>query len=134
MERTESGPLSAALSSADLVVVGAGLFGLTIAERAASQLAARVIVLERRQHIGGNAYSYLDAETGIEVHAYGRHIFHTSNERVWAYANTFTSFTEYRHRVFTTHRGRVYSLPINLGTLCAFLDRALTPHQAWASQ
>ena len=67
----------------DLVVVGSGLFGLTIAERAATELGLRVALLDRRPHIGGNAYSKREEQTGIEVHQYGAHLFHTSNERVW---------------------------------------------------
>ena len=66
----------------DLIVVGSGFFGLTIAERAATQLGKRVLVLDRRPHIGGNAYSEPEPETGIEVHRYGAHLFHTSNQRV----------------------------------------------------
>src|SRR5690606_39941142 len=79
----------------DLVVVGSGFFGLTVAERVASQLDKRVLVLERRHHIGGNAYSEPEPETGIEVHTYGAHLFHTSNKRVWDYVNQFTDFTDY---------------------------------------
>ena len=67
----------------DLVVVGSGLFGLTIAERCADDLGLKVRIIERRHHLGGNAYSEPDPETGIEVHVYGAHLFHTSNERVW---------------------------------------------------
>ena len=74
----------------DLVVVGSGFFGLTIAERAANELGKRVLVLERRSHIGGNAYSEPEPETGIEIHRYGAHLFHTSNQRVWDYVNRFT--------------------------------------------
>ena len=118
------------MRAAGLVVVGSGFFGLTVAERAAASVGARVLVLERRPHIGGNAYSYREERTGIEVHQYGSHLFHTSNSEVWSYANRFTSFTDYRHHVFTTHAGRVYPMPINLATLCAFYDRALTPGQA----
>ena len=114
----------------DLVVVGSGFFGLTIAERAASQLDKRVLVLERRHHIGGNAYSAPEPETGIEVHVYGAHLFHTSNKRVWEYANQFTNFTGYQHRVFTIYQGRVYPMPINLGTICEYFNRYLTPTQA----
>ena len=66
----------------DLIVVGSGFFGLTIAERAATQLGKRVLVLDRRHHIGGNAYSEPEPETGIEIHRYGAHLFHTSNQRV----------------------------------------------------
>jgi UDP-galactopyranose mutase len=85
----------------DLVIVGSGLFGLTIAERCANDLGLKVLILERRNHVGGNAYSAPDPETGIEVHQYGAHLFHTSNTRVWDYVNRFTSFTGYQHRVFT---------------------------------
>lgn len=126
-----SGPADA-LRHADLVVVGSGFFGLTVAERAATERGARVVVLERRDHIGGNAYSYRDPATSIEVHKYGSHLFHTSNAEVWAYAHRFTSFNDYRHHVHTIHRGRTYQLPINLNTLCAFHDRSLTPGQARA--
>ncbi|MDU1684763.1 NAD(P)-binding protein, partial [Varibaculum cambriense] len=79
----------------DLVIVGSGLFGLTMAERVANDLGRRVTIVEKRDHIGGNAYSYRDEETGIEIHKYGAHLFHTSNERVWEYVNRFTAFTDY---------------------------------------
>src|SRR6478609_4197937 len=69
----------------DLIVVGSGFFGLTIAERVATQLDKRVLVVERRPHMGGNAYSEPEPQTGIEVHKYGAHLFHTSNKRVWDY-------------------------------------------------
>lgn len=120
------------MSKAELVVVGSGFFGLTIAERAANELDARVVVLERRDHLGGNAHSYRDERTGIEVHKYGLHLFHTSNEEVWNYVRRFTDFNDYRHHVYTVHAGNVYSMPINLGTLCAFFGRALSPAEARA--
>jgi UDP-galactopyranose mutase len=116
----------------DLVVVGSGFFGLTIAERAATELGLRVLVLERRSHLGGNAYSEPDPDTGIEVHVYGSHLFHTSNPRVWEYVNRFTTFTDYQHRVYTNHRGQVYPMPINLGTINQFFDGAYSPDQARA--
>jgi UDP-galactopyranose mutase len=114
----------------DIAVVGSGLFGLTIAERCASDLGLRVLVIDRRNHIGGNAYSEPEPETGIEIHRYGAHLFHTSNARVWAYANQFTTFTGYQHRVFSIYQGRVYPLPINLGTICEYFGSALSPDQA----
>jgi UDP-galactopyranose mutase len=116
----------------DLVVVGSGFFGLTVAERCAEDLGLRVLVLDRRDHIGGNAYSEDEPETGIEIHRYGAHLFHTSNERVWEYANRFTAFTGYQHRVYSTFKGRVYPLPINLGTICEYFGRAFTPDEARA--
>lgn len=114
----------------DLVVVGAGLFGLTVAETAARELGSRVLVIERRSHLGGNAWSEVDPQTGIEVHRYGSHLFHTSNEDVWRYVNRFSAFTRYEHRVFTVSRGRVFPMPINLATICAFYGRHLTPEEA----
>ena len=71
----------------DLVVVGAGLFGLTVAQQAVEHAGARVEIIDVRDHIGGNAYSYMDEETGAEIHKYGAHLFHTSNKRVWDYVN-----------------------------------------------
>ena len=115
----------------DLLVVGAGLFGLTVAERAA-EAGLQVAVVERRDHLGGNAWSSVDPGTGIEVHRYGSHIFHTSNERVWQYVRRFTGFTDYRHRVYSTHAGTVYPLPINLGTLNQFFSAAMGPAEARA--
>ena len=114
----------------DLVVVGSGLFGLTVAERVAEGLGKRVLVVERRSHLGGNAWSEPEPTTGIEVHRYGAHLFHTSNTRVWEYVNRFTSFTGYQHRVFSIFKGQVYPLPINLATICAYFGRYLSPAEA----
>jgi len=116
----------------DLVIVGSGFFGLTIAERCANELGLKVLVLDRRHHIGGNAYSEPDPETGIEVHVYGAHLFHTSNKKVWDYVNRFTDFTPYQHRVYTSHSGQVYPMPINLGTINQFFDAAYSPDEARA--
>jgi UDP-galactopyranose mutase len=116
----------------DLVVVGSGFFGLTVAERCAADLGLRVLVLERRPHIGGNAYSEAEPNTGIEVHRYGAHLFHTSNDRVWEYANRFTAFTGYQHRVFSVYKGRVYPLPINLATICEYFGAVMSPDEARA--
>jgi UDP-galactopyranose mutase len=113
----------------DLLVVGAGLYGLTVAERAASA-GLKVTIIDRRNHVGGNSYSEFDEETGIEVHKYGSHIFHTSNQRVWDYVNRFTSFTNYEHRVYTNHKGVVYPMPINLGTINQFFKASFTPEEA----
>lgn len=121
---------SAASPEVDLVVVGSGFFGLTVAERAAAEAGKRVLVLDRRHHLGGNAYSEPEPETGIEIHKYGAHLFHTSNERVWEYVNRFTSFTDYTHRVFTIYQDQTYSMPVNLATMCSYFGRALSPQAA----
>jgi UDP-galactopyranose mutase len=116
----------------DLVVVGSGFFGLTIAERAATELDKHVLVLERREHIGGNAYSEREPQTGIEVHRYGAHLFHTSNTRVWEYVNRFTDFTGYQHRVFARVGDQVYPMPMNLALINQFFGRSHTPGEARA--
>jgi UDP-galactopyranose mutase len=115
----------------DLLIVGSGLFGLTIAERAAAA-GRKVTILDRRHHIGGNAYSEAEATTGIEVHRYGAHLFHTSNATVWEYVNRFTTFTNYVHRVYSAHKGVVYPLPINLGTINQFFQASYSPAEARA--
>ncbi|BDZ62459.1 UDP-galactopyranose mutase [Demequina sediminis] len=117
---------------ADVVVVGSGFFGLTVAEQLASRYGVKVMLIDRRPHIGGNAYSEPEPETGIEVHTYGTHLFHTSNERVWEYVNRFTAFTNYVHRVYTTHQGEVFPMPINLGTINQFFRSAYGPEAARA--
>ena len=114
----------------DLIVVGSGLFGLTVAERAASQLGKKVLIVERRSHLGGNAYSEAEPETGIEIHKYGAHLFHTSNERVWTYVNQFTAFTGYQHRVFAMHDGTAYQFPMGLGMINQFFGRYYSPDEA----
>ncbi len=88
-----------------------------MAERAANELGLNVTIIDRRNHLGGNAYSEFEPETGIEYHRYGAHLFHTSNEVVWEYVNRFTAFTDYVHRVYSTHRGEVFPMPVNLGTI-----------------
>lgn len=120
----------------DLLVVGSGFFGLTVAERCARELGLSVQVIDRRSHLGGNAYSEFEPQTGIEVHRYGAHLFHTSNARVWEYVNGFTTFTDYQHRVYTTHRGEVFPMPINLGTINQYNRSAFTPDEAraWVTQ
>ena len=112
------------------MVVGSGFFGLTIAERCANDLGLKVLVIDRRHHLGGNAYSERDPETNVEVHKYGAHLFHTSNQKVWDYANRFTTFTDYKHRVFGKYQGQIYSLPMNLGLINQFFGKSHTPEEA----
>jgi UDP-galactopyranose mutase len=119
------------LHSCDLVVVGAGFYGATIAERAAAR-GLRVLVVDRRDHIGGNAYTEAHPETGIEVHRYGPHLFHTPNAEVWDYLQRFTGFTDFQLRVWSSHRGQLYPLPVNLSTISQFFGRHLSPAEARA--
>src|SRR5580698_4687459 len=111
------------------IIVGSGFSGAVIAERIASQLGQNVLVVEKRDHIGGNCYSETDPATDIEYHRFGTHIFHTSNERVWNYIRRFTTFNNYRHRVLSCHKGRNYQFPINLETINHFYNINLKPYE-----
>lgn len=113
----------------DFLVVGAGFFGAVFAHEV-KKAGKKVLVIEKRDHIGGNCYSYDDAKTGINLHKYGPHIFHTSDKNVWEYINSFADFNHYRHRVLTNAGGRVYSMPINLETINHFYHLNLTPREA----
>jgi UDP-galactopyranose mutase len=114
----------------DYLVVGAGFFGSVIAERIANELKKKVLIIDKRPHIGGNCYSCFDEKTGIEYHQYGTHIFHTSSAKVWQYITKFTEFNGYHHQVLTTHRKNIYQMPINLETINSFYRCSLTPQQA----
>ena len=97
----------------DYLIVGAGLFGATFAERAKS-CGKRVLVIDRREHIGGNIYT--EKIEGIEVHKYGAHIFHTDKKEVWDYANRFAEFNRYTHSPIASFCGEIYPLPFNMNT------------------
>lgn len=113
----------------DIVVVGAGFFGSVVAEQA-SRDGYKVAVIERRPHIGGNCYTEDDTETGINVHKYGAHIFHTNNKNIWDYINQFTEFNGYIHKVKTKSNGKIYSMPINLDTINSFFGTEKSPEEA----
>jgi UDP-galactopyranose mutase len=112
----------------DFLIVGCGFSGATLAERIANVLGKRVLVVDTRNHIGGNAYDYRD-ENGILVSQYGAHIFHTNAERVWKYVTQFSDFNEYVHRVDASVGGKHYALPLNLGTFNSFFNRSLTAEE-----
>lgn len=114
------------------IIVGAGFWGSVIAERIASVRGEKVLVIDRRNHTGGNSHSFVDNGTGIECHAYGTHIFHTRKHRVWEYLSGFTRFNYYRHKVLTEYRGRAYPMPISLATINAFYGLGLKPEEARA--
>lgn len=112
------------------LIIGTGFFGSVIAERIANELKYPVLMIEKRKHIGGNCFSEIDPETQIEVHKYGSHIFHTSNEKVWKYISQFTSFNNYRHKVLTKYQDKIYPMPINLETINWFYNLNLQPNEA----
>jgi len=123
---------SASAAPPTVLIVGSGLFGAAVAERCASETDCRVVVVEKRPHVGGNSYSSPDPATGIEVHRYGSHIFHTDREAVWRYVNRFGEFNDYRHTVWARHNGGTYSLPINLATINQFFGTEMGPEEARA--
>ena len=105
-----------ALDSYDYLIVGAGFAGSVLAERLATGLGKRVLVVDKRSHIGGNAYDELN-EDGILVHPYGPHIFHTASEKVFDYLSQFTEWRPYEHRVLASVDGKLLPIPINLDTI-----------------
>jgi len=102
----------------DFLIVGAGFSGCVLAERIATELDKRVLIVERRNHIGGNAYDEYD-EHGVLVHRYGPHIFHTNSKKVWGYLSRFTAWRPYYHHVLGVVDGKKVPLPFNLNTLYA---------------
>jgi UDP-galactopyranose mutase len=109
----------------DTLVVGAGFAGAVIAERLASQCGQRVLVIDRRDHIGGNAFDYYD-QSGVLCHRYGPHIFHTQSVKVWSYLSAFTRWRPYEHRVLARVREQLVPLPINRHTINLLYGLALT--------
>lgn len=112
------------------LIVGAGLWGLTMARLIAEELDEAVEIIESRSHLGGNSWSYFDEDTGIECHKYGSHIFHTADTRVWKFIRRFANFTSYRHKVLASNNGKVYTMPINLFTINAIYGKNFTPQEA----
>ncbi|MCF3974319.1 UDP-galactopyranose/dTDP-fucopyranose mutase family protein [Paracoccus salsus] len=112
-----------------ILLVGAGLSGAVIG-RSLAEAGHACRIIDARDHIGGNCHTARDPETGVMLHVYGPHIFHTDDEPVWNYVNRFADFMPFRNRVKTTAQGRVYSLPINLLTINQFFGKTMRPDEA----
>jgi UDP-galactopyranose mutase len=108
----------------DYIIVGVGLAGCVMAERIANVLNKKVLIIEKRDHIGGNCYDYYD-KNGILVHKYGPHIFHTNMENVWQYLSKFTEWYNYQHQVLGFIDGKKVPIPFNLNTLNKLLPKTL---------
>lgn len=106
----------------DWLIVGAGYSACVLAERIATQLEKRVLIVEQRNHIGGNSYDYYN-EHGLLVHKYGPHIFHTKSKQVWNYLSKFTSWRPYYHRVLGVIEGKKVPIPFNLNSLYELFPR-----------
>jgi len=109
-----------------ILVIGAGIWGDTLAHRLAEK-GKQVLVLETRSVVGGNVRCETDAETGIEIHCYGSHIFHTHNEKVWKFVQRFVSFNGYQHKVLASYKGKTYHLPLGLTLINKFFGVELRP-------
>ncbi|WP_287944044.1 UDP-galactopyranose mutase [Shewanella sp.] len=112
-----------------IAIAGAGFSGAVIANELANA-GYEVTVFESREHLGGNCFSYRDETTGIMLHKYGPHIFHTDKLHIWEYVNQFSPFHSYTNRVKATSKGLVYSLPINLHTINQFFGKCMSPSEA----
>ncbi len=111
------------------LLVGAGFSNAVIA-RELAEIGHECHIIDERDHIAGNCHTKRDEKTGIMVHKYGPHIFHTDNERVWQYINHFGAMMPYINRVKTTTQGNVYSMPINLHTINQFFQKSMNPDEA----
>src|SRR4051795_6215765 len=100
----------------DYMIVGAGFAGSVLAERLAAGSGKKVVIVDRRPHIGGNAYDCHDAQ-GILIHKYGPHIFHTASKEVFDYLSRFTDWRQYQHKVLASVDGQLVPIPINLDTI-----------------
>lgn len=114
----------------NFLIIGAGFSGTVVAEQLSRALKCRILVLESRGHIGGNCYTEIDPATGILIHRYGPHIFHTHDLQVWNYIRKFADFHPYINRVKAVCGEEIYSLPVNLHTINQFFRRSLDPRQA----
>ena len=114
-----------------IAIVGAGFSGAVIANQLA-QAGFQIDVFETRDHVGGNCHTKRDPDTGVMLHVYGPHIFHTDHERVWEFVNRFSQFMPYTNRVKAITEGKVFTLPINLLTINQFFGKTLRPAQAQA--
>lgn len=100
----------------DYLIVGAGFAGSVLAERLATQLGKKVLLVDKRPHIGGNAYDHYD-DAGVLVHKYGPHIFHTNSERIFKHLSQFTQWRSYEHRVVAQVNEKLVPFPINIDTI-----------------
>lgn len=111
----------------DYLIIGAGFFGCTFA-RLMTDLGKRCLIIDKRNHIGGNAYT--ERIDDIDIHVYGPHIFHTNNEKIWQFVNRFSQFNSYINRPKAFNNGKLYSLPFNMNTFNQIWPDILTPDQA----
>ena len=115
----------------DYLIVGAGFAGSVLAERLANVLEKKILIIDQRDHTGGNAYDYFNKD-GILIHKYGPHIFHTNSRKVFDYLSRFTPWRPYEHRVLASVEGQLVPIPINLNTINQLYSLNLNCHEAEA--
>jgi UDP-galactopyranose mutase len=105
------------INKCDILIVGCGLSGVVMAERFANVLNKKVLIIEKREHVGGNIYDYIDEKTNILMNKYGAHLFHTNNEKVFEYINKFGKWVRWDHRVVGNIKGTLFPIPVNINTI-----------------
>lgn len=109
----------------DYLIIGCGLSGVVIAEQIANRLNKKVLIIDKREHIGGNCYDYIDEKTGIRINKYGAHLFHTNNKRVWDYINNFDEWVRWEHKVLSYVDNKFVSIPVNITTINELCNESL---------
>ena len=109
----------------DILIIGCGLSGVVTAERFANELNKKVLIIEKRDHIGGNIYDYIDEDTNILISKYGAHLFHTNNERVWKYINKFSEWIRWDHQVIGAIDDKLINIPVNINTVNTLCDESI---------
>lgn len=120
-----------------ILVVGCGLSGVVLAERFANLLNKKVVIIDKREHIGGNCYDYIDKDTGILMNKYGAHLFHTNNEEVWNYINRFDKWVRWEHKVLAFVDNKFVSIPVNITTINELCNQNLKTEEdmnKWLSE
>ena len=110
------------ITNYEVIVVGAGLSGIVMAERFSSILKKKVLVIDKRNHIGGNCHDYIDKDTGILMNSYGAHLFHTNDKEVYDYINTFCKWIRWEHKVIGLIDNQYYPIPANITTVNCLCD------------
>jgi UDP-galactopyranose mutase len=113
----------------DVIVVGAGLSGIVMAEQFASRLNKRVLVIDKRDHIGGNCYDYIDKDTNILMNKYGAHLFHTNHEDVYRYITKFCKWVRWEHKVLGLVDHQYVCVPVNISTVNQLCYQNITTNE-----
>ncbi len=114
------------INNYDIIIVGCGLSGCVMAERFATVHNKKVLIIEKRNHIGGNCYDYIDEETNIRVSKYGAHIFHTNDDKIWDYINRFSKWIRWEHKVLGNVDNKLIPIPVNITSVNILCNKNIT--------